>query len=404
MLPSGKRRIDEDDDVFRLEMERALDSSITIIPVRLGDVAVPKVSDLPEGLRRLANLQAITIDPKNMESSINNLIAAINRGLDRAHDSYQGDEANLDDRLEPRSTILDWKIASSTASTESLPPLSMTSISAQLELAVDSALVTVRPLLLVGATGKVRREIGRNIAVQLGWRYYEHNCTERTTSQDLLYSFDQTRRLADAQFSAPRGEFESSNYVEPGVLWWAFDVESARRRGASSEQMPAVAANEPNTSFNEKRGREAVVAIHGLDRLEPFVTEQLFVLFDNRSFVVTELGTEIRALAQGSPQIILGVERTRAVPKWVRQRCALGRLQEPSIKELANSAKIRMGPSKSVLIDQVSEALISDLAIGTHFASIDAATFEDLVQTVLELDIRPGGTTWWVLLDTFGIE
>src|SRR5215510_6713683 len=30
-LPNGKRRIDEDDDVFRLEMERALDSTATII-------------------------------------------------------------------------------------------------------------------------------------------------------------------------------------------------------------------------------------------------------------------------------------------------------------------------------------------------------------------------------------
>src|SRR5271163_494761 len=61
MLPSGKRRIDDDDDVFRLEIERALDSTTTIIPVLLGDVAVPKVSELPEGLRRITNLQAVTI-------------------------------------------------------------------------------------------------------------------------------------------------------------------------------------------------------------------------------------------------------------------------------------------------------------------------------------------------------
>jgi hypothetical protein len=399
-LPSGKRRIDEDDDVFRLEMERALDSTIAIIPVLLGDVSVPKVSELPEGLRRLADLQAITIDSKQMESTISSLIAAIRRGLDRAHDPHQGDEVNLGYGLEPRRTILNWSIDSSALSTEALPSLGTTSTSTQLRLAVDSALVTVRPLLLVGATGKVRREIGRDIAYRLGWRYYEYNCTERTTSQDLVYAFDQTRRLADAQV---RGVIESSNYVEPGVLWWAFDADSARRRGASPEQMPTLAANDPSSVSQDPQGR-AVVAIHGLDRLEQFVTEQLFVLIDNQSFVVTELGAVIRALGQGPPQIILGVERTRAVPKWVRQRCALGRLQEPSINELASSTKLRIGEENSTLVDQVTEALTADLTIGTHFASIDAATFEDIVKTVLELDIPPGGTTWRMLLDTFGIE
>lgn len=401
MLPNSKRRIDEEDDVFRLEIERALDATVTVVPVLLGDVAVPKVSELPEGLRSLANLQAITIDSKHMESSIKDLIAVIRHGLDRAHDADQGDKVNLEDGLEPRHTILDWSIDSSAVSTERLPPLDTRSMSAQLKLAVDCALVTARPLLLVGATGKVRREIGRNIAYRLNWRYYEHNCTERTTSQDLLYAFDQTRRLADAQVGP--GRLEPSNYVEPGILWWAFDAETARRRGASPEQEPALEASDPSR-FSHDRQERAVVAIHGLDRLEPFVTEQLFVLFDNQSFVVTELGTEIRAIGQGPPQIILGVERTRAVPKWVRQSCSLGRLQEPSINELANSARLRIHPSHWAVVDQVAEALTADLAIGTHFASIDAATFEDLVNAVLKLNISPGGATWPVLLDTFGIE
>ncbi len=400
MLPSGKRRIDEDEDVFRLEIERALDSTATIIPALLGDVTAPKVSELPEGLRRMANLQAVTIDSKHMESSINTLIAAIRRGLDRAQDTRLGGELNFGDGLEPRRTILNWSADPPAVFTDGQPRVSTISMSAQLKLAIDSALVTARPLLLVGATSKDRREIGEDIARRLERRYYEFYCTERTTSQDFIYTFDQTRRLADAQ--AMRIITDSS-YIEPGVLWWAFDAESARRRGTlADDQKPELLATDPSTAGQDST-EGAVVAIHNLDRLEPFLIETLFNILSAQSFVVSELSTIIRARAI-PPHIILEVQRIRTVPKWIRQQCAVGRLQEPSINELANSAKLWMGEKYRVPIDQIAEALNTDLAIATRFGAIDAATFMDLVKTVLELEIKPGGATWRVLLDTFGIE
>src|SRR5262249_17740218 len=153
----------------------------TIIPVLLGDVAVPKVSELPEGLHRIANLQAITIDSKHMDSSISNLIAAVRRSLDARLE----DKVSVEDGLEPRRTILDWSVYPSAASAEDpqyeRPHVSTISISSQFKLAVDSAFVTARPLLLVGATGQARRGIGRDIALRGGYRYYEFYCTEQTT-------------------------------------------------------------------------------------------------------------------------------------------------------------------------------------------------------------------------------
>ena len=155
-------------------------------------------------------------------------------------------------------------------------------MSAQLELAIESALVTTRPLLLVGATGNARRQTGEDIARRLGYRYYEFYCTERTTSQDLIYTLDQTRRLADAQLGRIA---EWSTYIEPGVLWWALDAESARRRGAPPDQTPGLLAIDPNSSNNIMRNAEgpAVVAIHNLDRLEPEAIEPLF--FRNGDFL-----------------------------------------------------------------------------------------------------------------------
>src|SRR5262245_47062783 len=68
-----------------------------------------------------------------------------------------------------------------------------------LKLSIHIALVTGRPLLLLGKPGTGKSSLAPWVARNLGWRYYEHVVTARTSAQDLLYSFDSVRRLADAQ-------------------------------------------------------------------------------------------------------------------------------------------------------------------------------------------------------------
>src|SRR5262245_25859214 len=110
-----------------------------------------------------------------------------------------------------------------------------------LQLAIDVALATGRPLLLRGDPGSGKSSLAAYIARQRGWHYYEHVVTSRTQAQDLLWTFDHVRRLADAQ-SLRRGEaLDEFRYVEPGPLWWAFSPESAgqlsrTRDGAGSER------------------------------------------------------------------------------------------------------------------------------------------------------------------------
>src|SRR2546423_10451987 len=87
-------------------------------------------------------------------------------------------------------------------------------------LAVNVALVTNRPLLLGGPSGCGKSTLARNVALKLGWRYYEHVVTSRTEARDFLYRFDSIRRLNDAQANDLQ---EVAAYIEPGVLWWAFN-------------------------------------------------------------------------------------------------------------------------------------------------------------------------------------
>jgi len=57
----SRRRLDDPSDWVRLEIARALNRKITVIPVRVGGTALPKKSDLPEDVRGLVDHQAALV-------------------------------------------------------------------------------------------------------------------------------------------------------------------------------------------------------------------------------------------------------------------------------------------------------------------------------------------------------
>ncbi len=62
---AGRRRLDQDDDYVRLELETALRRRLHIVPVLFDGAPAPKSTELPEALAPLARLNAIspTLDP-----------------------------------------------------------------------------------------------------------------------------------------------------------------------------------------------------------------------------------------------------------------------------------------------------------------------------------------------------
>lgn len=131
----------------------------------------------------------------------------------------------------------------------------------RIELAVNVALATGRPMLVRGPSGGGKSSLARNVARRLKWRYYERVITSRTQAHDLLWTFDALRRLSDAQ--AQKLEEEAAHYVEPGVLWWAFDPASAARRGLPEGQSPKRPAEDPGAG---PKGSGAVVLLDEIAR------------------------------------------------------------------------------------------------------------------------------------------
>src|SRR4029450_3169620 len=58
----GKPRLDDPDDFVRLEIEAALQRGVRVIPILVGDAAMPRADQLPETLRRLGRRAAVELD------------------------------------------------------------------------------------------------------------------------------------------------------------------------------------------------------------------------------------------------------------------------------------------------------------------------------------------------------
>lgn len=57
----GRRRLDRNDDFVQMEIAKALERSIRVIPALVGDVAMPEAAQLPRDLVALTRRQAIEI-------------------------------------------------------------------------------------------------------------------------------------------------------------------------------------------------------------------------------------------------------------------------------------------------------------------------------------------------------
>jgi hypothetical protein len=73
----GRRRLDDPDDIVRLEIEAALERNIRVIPVLVEGAVIPRRQQLPEGLAGLARRNAVTLRHESFRSDVDRLLATI---------------------------------------------------------------------------------------------------------------------------------------------------------------------------------------------------------------------------------------------------------------------------------------------------------------------------------------
>jgi MoxR-like ATPase len=195
----------------------------------------------------------------------------------------------------------------------------------EIVLRVNVALATGRPLLVRGPAGSGKSSLAANVARHMGWRYYEDVISSRTQARDLLWTFDTVRRLNDAQ--AEHKLNPVSAYVQPGVLWWAFNSQSARAQRLLLDDAGDIQANRYGEAMDTQR---AVVLLDEIDKADPDVPNNLLVPVGSYEFQVTETGTKIQLADTGPPVLFITTNDERELPAAFLRRCVVLELKPPA--------------------------------------------------------------------------
>ncbi len=78
---NGMRRLDNPHDFVRLEIGRALQRGIRVIPVLVGGAVMPRAEDLPDDLRTLSERQAVEVREAHFHQDAEQLIDVVHKGL-----------------------------------------------------------------------------------------------------------------------------------------------------------------------------------------------------------------------------------------------------------------------------------------------------------------------------------
>ena len=211
-------------------------------------------------------------------------------------------------------------------------------------LAVNAALAANRPLLVRGEPGVGKSQLARAAAKALNRELKSQTLTIRTEIQDLFWTFDAVRRLAEAQVlgAISREHAEAGDesvastiethlaverFVEPGPLWWAFDWARAYQQlTVARPKMPEKvrpSATAPNG---------VVVLLDEIDKADSSVPNGLLEALGQGTFVGPVDGSPIRQ--EGAyPLVVITTNEERTLPNAFLRRCLVLELFLPTKRD-----------------------------------------------------------------------
>jgi MoxR-like ATPase len=253
----------------------------------------------------------------------------------------------------------------------------------QIIRAVNVAGVTGRPLLVEGPSGCGKSSLAEHVAHTMDWDYYRYTVTSRTQAGDLLYRIDQLKRLGDAEAGQPVADM--SKYVEPGVLWKAFDKDGA----ASVRPSKKPAEADPFGLPGKGRGNGTVVLLDEIDKADPDVPNNLLLPLGSYEFYVDEL--DFPVYAQRVPLVVLTTNNERRLPDAFLRRCVNMKLSSPDESHLITVGRAHYPTANSQDVETIAKLL---LKISSEKSRPSTAEYLDTVRACIALKINPNSSDW----------
>lgn len=248
---------------------------------------------------------------------------------------------------------------------------------------VNTALASGRPLLVTGPPGSGKSSLAPAIAETLNFRYYGVAVRASLRARDLLYRWDEERQGRDAQI---RAHHPPADYLEPGILWWAFDPASAAHPDG-----PARAAGPPRFDPSPPgRAAPAVVAIDDIDQADADLGLDVLQVLQAGRFVVAHDARVVQA--RTSPLVILTSSLERPLPPALARACVRLEMARPDRDTLVAIAQAHGLGARGTLLAQLADRFQHVAAERFDRGAVPPSTadFLDTVRAVKALGLKPG--------------
>jgi MoxR-like ATPase len=191
---------------------------------------------------------------------------------------------------------------------------------ADLNMAVNAAIVLERPLLVKGEPGTGKTVLAEEIAKALGAPLITWHVKSTTKAQQGLYEYDAVSRLRDSQLGDPRVS-DIANYIRRGKLWEAFDS-----------------------------GVRPVLLIDEIDKADIEFPNDLLLELDRMEFHVYETGETVKARVR--PVIIVTSNNEKELPDAFLRRCFFHYIRFPDAETMRAIIEVHYPGFKKRLMEE----------------------------------------------------